>query len=367
MSAYWASGRVNLIGEHTDYTGGLVMPVAIHLGVRVEAEARPDRRVALRSENLGQGFEFDLDEPAPRASRHWSDYVRGVAIELERAGHRLSGAHLDIRGDVPMGGGLASSAALEVACGCALAGVAGLTVDGVEMARICQRAEVEFVGARCGIMDQFIACCARAGHALMLDCRALAGRHLPLPEGVRLVVANTMVRHDIAAGEYNRRREECEEGQRLLGVQSLRDVSKDDLEGWSRRLPENVYRRLRHVIGENQRVLRTAEALAQADLDAIGVLMADSHESLRDDYEVSCPELDLMVELARAVEGVHGARMTGGGFGGCTVNLVAADRVEDFQARLAESYRTATGRAPEIIVCTAAGAAGPVSAPHTLQ
>ncbi|HZS08830.1 MAG TPA: galactokinase [Blastocatellia bacterium] len=363
---YRAPGRVNLIGEHTDYNDGFVMPAAIGFSTWVAIAPRDDRRIAIHSENFSAGVEFDLDESGARAGHHWSDYVRGVAVKLEETGYHLRGANLFIRGEVPIGSGLSSSAAIEVATGLALADTAGLSVDRVTLAKICQRAENEFVGMRCGIMDQFVSCCGHAGHALMLDCRSLDYKLLPLSDEARLVICNTMVKHQLAGGEYNKRRAECEAGVRHLsqfipGIAALRDVTIEQLEQHGRDLPEVVYRRCRHVVSENARVPAAATALERGDLAAFGQLMGESHRSLRDDYEVSCNELDLMVELAGEVEGVYGARMTGGGFGGCTINLVSAGSVAQFKRTVAERYRQKTGRKPEIYVCTAAEGAEQVS------
>jgi len=355
---YRAPGRVNLIGEHTDYNDGFVMPAAIDFYTWAAAAARPDRKIHVHSENFSQSAEMDLDNPPARGRGHWSDYVFGVVTRLLHTGRRLRGADLLLDGQVPMGGGLGSSAAVEVVSGYAALDVAGLAVDGVELARLCQRAANEFVGARCGIMDQFIACHGRGGHALMLDCRSLEYRLLPLPGDASLVICNTMVRHDHASGEYNARREECEAGVRRLAqalpkVRALRDVTLAELEAHESLLPPLIYRRCRHVVSENQRVLDAAQALARADMASFGKLMAESHRSLRDDYQVSCPELDLMVDLAGRLPGVHGARMTGGGFGGCTINLVKQENTADFRRLVAEQYRQATGRMPEIYVTTA--------------
>ncbi len=362
-----APGRVNLIGEHTDYNDGFVMPAAIDFSTWVTVEPRDDRRVSVFSENFSEEIEFNLDDSSPTARGHWSDYVRGVAIILEQAGQRLRGATLRIRGEVPIGSGLSSSAAIEVATARALLENSGLSLDQVELARLCQRAENEFVGMRCGIMDQFISCCGQKGIALLLDCRSLSYKLLPLPEGARLVICNTMVRHALATGKYNARRAECEAGVRHFGgilpdVRALRDVTKADLELQEKRLPEVIQRRCRHVITENARVLEAGVSLEKGDLERFGELMNESHESLRNDYEVSCAELDLMVQLARRVDGVFGARMTGGGFGGCTINLVKVENVDEFQRAVAQGYEQATGLAPEIYVCSAAAGAEEVIA-----
>ena len=361
-----APGRVNLIGEHTDYNDGFVMPAAIEFSTWVAAASRPDRILSVYSENFSEGREFALDDSAPERQNHWSDYVRGVAIVLERAGHRLRGANLLIRGTVPIGGGLSSSAAVEIATAFALVGISQITLGRTEIARLGQRAENEFVSTWCGIMDQFIACHGMAGHALLLDCRSLEFQLAPLPAGVRLVIGNTMVRRELAGGEYNRRRADCQEGVRHLArslphVQALRDVTLAQLEQYGRDLPERVFRRCRHVIAENGRVEQAAAALKDGDMERFGKLMAESHASLRDDYEVSCPELDSMVTIAAAQPGVYGSRMTGGGFGGCTINLVREEHVERFCATVSRHYHETTGHRPLMYVTNAAGGAGEVA------
>ena len=357
-----APGRVNLIGEHTDYNDGFVMPAAIDLSVFVRVSPRADRKLEIRSESFADQVEFDLDEANPAPRHHWSDYPVGVAVMLERAGYRLRGAHLAIRGEVPLGSGLSSSAAVEVATACALAANSELTIDRRQLALLCQQAENEFVGARVGIMDQFVALFGEAQRALLLDCRSLEYNLLPLPDTVNLVICNTMVKHALASSAYNERRAQCEAGVKHLSrslphVKALRDVTIEELERFGRDLPEVVYRRCRHVVTENARVLSAAEALNDDELHKFGQLMAESHRSLRDDYEVSSTELDLMVELAAAREGVYGARMTGGGFGGCTINLVDVTKVEQFKRTVANEYERITNLRPEIYVCKASNGA----------
>ncbi|HEY3355198.1 MAG TPA: galactokinase [Polyangia bacterium] len=357
-----APGRVNLIGEHTDYNGGFVLPAAIDRETHVAAAPRADRRLVLRSLDVAGEREHDLEAPAP-AARDWSTYVVGVARVLEAQGLRLPGADLMIAGDVPLGAGLSSSASLEVAAALALLGLAGAARDGVELARVCQAAENEHVGARCGIMDQFAAVHGRAGAALLLDCRTLAWEPVPLPAGVALVICNTMVKHTLAAGEYNVRRAECEDSVRRLarvrpGVRALRDLTPADLPACEADLAPALARRCRHVVTENARVLEAAAALRAGDLARLGALMQASHASLRDDYAVSCDELDAMVRAATATPGCLGARMTGGGFGGCTVNLVREDAVAAFRDAVTRRYRHETGIAAEVYVCRAAAGAG---------
>jgi galactokinase len=307
-----------------------------------------------------------LDDPAPSPRHDWTDYVRGVAVMLRQAGHRLVGADLLIDSDVPIGSGLSSSAALEVSTGYALLDCAGLAVDRTQLALCCQRAENEFVGMRCGIMDQFISCHGAAGHALLLDCRSLAFRLAPIEPSVRLVICNSMVRHELAAGEYNLRRAECERGVALLaaslpGIHALRDVSTAQLTAHAATLPELTFRRCRHVVTENDRVLRAGVALEAGQVEEFGRLMNESHRSMRDDYEISCRELDVLAELACRVDGALGSRMTGGGFGGCTVSLVRADAVERFRASLTAGYAATTGITPEIVVCSPGDGVGVVT------
>jgi galactokinase len=354
-----APGRVNLIGEHTDYNDGFVLPAAIQFKTTVGFAPRPDWRLFLFSRNYDEQVEFSLGELPSLARRHWSDYVVGVAQKLVEQGIHLQGASFLLDGDVPQGAGLSSSASLEVAVCQAFLELAQEKIDSSEMALLCQRAENEFVGARCGIMDQFVSVHGRKDHALLLDCRSLTFRHLPIPEEVRLVICNTMVRHSLAGGEYNQRRLECEQAAKFFGtlvpgVKALRDVSLADFEKHSSALPEMIHKRARHVISENARVIDAADALAKHDLKRFGQLMRESHASLRDDFQVSCRELDALVEIAGKVEGVYGARMTGGGFGGCTINVVRSDKVEEFQAKVRTDYAKVTGKPPEIYVCTAA-------------
>jgi galactokinase len=356
---YRAPGRVNLIGEHTDYNDGFVLPAAIDFSTAVTISPRDDRIVKVFSSSFSERITFDLDESSPEPRRHWSDYVRGVAVTLEQAGYRLRGAKLQIDSNVPIGAGLSSSAAIEVATGYSLLQQSGFDVGGSELARLCQRAENNFVGMRCGIMDQFVACHGQMDRALLLDCRSLEYRPVPLPQKFRLVICNTMIKHELAAGEYNKRRAECEAGLRVLasgrdGVSALRDVTLQRLESVRPEMPEVVYKRCRHVISENARVLEAVAALERGDIAEMGRLMGESHHSLRDDYQVSCDELDLMVQLADAVPGVMGARMTGGGFGGCTINLVADEAIEEFERQVKRAYETKTGIAPEVYVCQAA-------------
>ena len=334
------------------------MPAAINLSAYASITRRDDRKLQIRSTNFEDEVEIDLDDATLKARGHWSDYPVGVAVTLDRAGYRLRGGRLEIMSEVPMGSGLSSSAAVEVSTACALAANSDLAIDRQELALLCQKAENEFVGARVGIMDQFVALFGEEQYVLMLDCRSLDYKLLQLPDSVRLVVCNTMVKHELASNEYNDRRAQCEAGvehlaQFLPHVEALRDVTLRELEQYGRDLPELIYRRCRHVVSENARVLAASEALEQHDLHQFGHLMLESHLSLRYDYEVSSRELNLMVALAINVEGLYGARMTGGGFGGCTINLVETERVADFQQTVSHGYHEITGLKPEIYVCEA--------------
>jgi galactokinase len=353
---YRAPGRVNLIGEHTDYNDGFVMPIALDRDTWVAAAPRDDGTLVVRSKAFNETVSINLEagmsptNTVPvSAACPWSRYILGVARTLDCVG----GADLMIASDVPIGAGLSSSAALEVACGFALLDVAGASIDLDHLAHAAQRAEHDFAGTRCGIMDQTIACHGRADAALWLDTRSLERRWLPLPPRVRVVVCNTMVRHELASGEYNARRADCEAGVAVLAhqrpdVRALRDATLADLDAASDRLSTRVSRRCRHVITENARVERAAEALEDGDVHRLGTLMNESHDSLRRDYEVSCTELDTMVAIARSLAGVHGARMTGGGFGGCVVALVERAAAATVVREIARKFRSATGTTPEV-------------------
>jgi galactokinase len=357
-SVYRAPGRVNLIGEHTDYNEGFVLPAAIGFSCWVAIARRGDRKISIFSGNFKETREAALDNLGTGGVGHWSDYPLGVVWALQEAGYRLPGANLYIAGDVPLGAGLSSSAAIEVSTGYALLSAAGHAIDRTQLALLCQRAENEFVGARVGIMDQFVSCHGRAGHALMIDCRSLEYKAIRIPAKVSLVICNTMVKHKLQAGDYNVRRKECEEAVRKLsaalpGIRSLRDVSMEELAQNRSLLSETLYRRCRHIISENARVREAADLFAQGKTDGLREVMAASHRSMRDDYEISCRELDVMVEIAGRQPGLYGARMTGGGFGGCTINLVAADHAAEFQRQVSAEYKAAIGLQPDIYICEA--------------
>jgi len=357
-----APGRVNLIGEHTDYNDGFVLPAAIELQTFAAVAGGTGRRVRIHSLNFRETVSVDLDTGGLRRRNHWSDYPLGVVATLLGAGYALRSVDLLLYGEVPPGAGLSSSASLEVATSLARLAVAGIDLSPLETAKLCQRAENEFVGARCGIMDPFVSRCAQAGHALLLDCRSLEERSVPLPDTLRLVVCHSGVRHALASGEYNARRAQCEEGVRALaevnpGVRSLRDATPALLEENRGRIPPVVFARCHHVVSENERTQEAAAALERLDLATVGRLMAASHASLRDEYEVSCRELDLLVDAAVPLEGVFGARMTGAGFGGCTVNLVRTEAVPAFCEQVTRAFERVTGRKPKIYQSAAAAGA----------
>ncbi|HUF68094.1 MAG TPA: galactokinase [Longimicrobiales bacterium] len=343
-----APGRVNLIGEHVDYSDGLVLPVGIELDVVVAASARTDRGVRVVASDLGQRASFHLDRPGERRPA-WTRYTQGVASLIETVGVRLPGADLSIAGDVPPGSGLASSAALEVAAAMALLAVATRKMPDLELVEICHRAEHEWVGVSCGVMDQFTAVFARAGHAAFLDCRTLDCLQVPVPEQALIVVTESGTHRDLSASNaYNDRVRECEEAARLLGVRRLRDVTPDELAERGSRLPPLLLKRARHVVTEIERTRESAAALEASALWRVGRCMNESHESLRDDFEVSTPELDALVHAARSAQGVYGSRLCGAGFGGSTVTLLASWALDSFRDRVTWEYTRAMNREPVI-------------------
>lgn len=362
MGVYAAPGRVNLIGEHTDYAGGFVMPAAIDFATVAAVSPRSDNLVSIYSANFDEKIEHALDAIPPKGSHHWSDYPFGVLSVLREQGVRFRGFSLSLFGDVPLGAGLSSSASIEVASMLAMLAVAGTALPRPKMALLAQRAENEYVGANCGIMDQFVACCGARDHALLLDCRSLAYKLAPIPANLNLVICNTMVKHSHAGGEYNTRRAEVEQATAILhshlpGVTLLRDATPADLEAWAHEMPVNVMKRARHIITDSRRAEEAAAALERGDLAELGRLMAAAHASYRDDFEASCPEADLMVELANKQPGLIGARLTGGGFGGCTVNLVEEEHVAAFEVAVAAGYQKQTGIKPDVFTCHAADGA----------
>jgi galactokinase len=361
---YRAPGRVNLIGEHTDYNDGFVLPMAIDRSVWMAAAGgdRRDRTVRLVALSLeSKAHTFSLDGLQPEPDARWSNYVRGVLALLERSGHRLGSLDLAYAGNVPIGAGLSSSAAVEVVAATAVRDLCGLDISDLELAQICQQAEHEFAGTRCGLMDQLISVAGREGHALLIDCRHLTWDAVPIPDSVTTVICDTGKRRGLADSAYNERRAQCEEGARLLGLAALRDLDVDSFEARAGDLPPLLRRRCRHVVYENDRTLRAAEALRQGRVGDLGRLMNESHASLRDLYEVSCEELDLMAALAQSQPGCWGARMTGAGFGGCVVALVERDEATSFVQTMTALYERQTMRTPALYACRPSAGAGPIS------
>ena len=361
-----APGRVNLIGEHTDYNDGFVLPMAIDRATWIALRPRADGRVVATSLDFEETRDFALDALQTGVA-HWSEYLKGVAWALIQAGHALRGWEGTLAGDVPIGAGLSSSAALELATARAFAAISGLAWEPTVMARLSQRAENEWVGVNCGIMDQLISAAGKAGHALLMDCRSLETQAVPMPAGATVVVLDTATRRGLVDSAYNERRAQCEAAAKFFGMKALRDVSVEQFEAKSGQLDVITRRRARHVVTENARTLQAAAAMRQGDAVTLGQLMNASHVSLRDDFEVSSAELNLMVECALKQAGCLGARMTGAGFGGCAVALVREADAHAFSTQVAADYRAATGLKPDIYVCAAADGAGIVASSSLLS
>lgn len=358
-----APGRVNLIGEHTDYNDGFVFPVAIDRATYVAARPRDDRMIRVIAADLNDEDQFSLDRIERSTTRHWSNYVRGVLKGLLVSGHQLGGANLLLRSDVPRGAGLSSSAALEVAVGYTFQMLSRLNILGEELALLAQGAENTFVGVQCGIMDQFISALGQADHALLIDCRDLNYRSVPLHREARIVVCDSHMERALAASAYNQRRQECDQAVRILKqwypkITALRDITVERFQAHEQDLPDVIRARARHVVTENERAVRGADALDRGDLQTFGKLMNESHASLRYDYEVSIPEMDILVDAAQQVPGCYGSRLTGAGFGGCTVSLVDAAAVDSFRETVSKAYQNATGRNATIYICRAVDGVG---------
>jgi galactokinase len=375
-----APGRVNLIGEHTDYNDGFVLPMAIDRDVTIVGAPRNARTVRLYSANFDERAQFSLAAIDKLTRNTWSNYARGVADVLQKEGYTLNGFDGVVFGLVPIGSGLSSSAATEMATMMAFKAAGNLTtentegteiskaasvssvhsvvnLDGVTSAKLSQRAENQFVGVNCGIMDQFISSLGQAGHALLIDCRSLDYELLPMPPGVTVLVVDSSAPRSLAASAYNERRAQCEHAATVFGVEALRDVSVEEFERRKSELPDDIARRVSHVIYENRRVLDAVAALRANDVARFGELMNQSHDSLRDLYEVSSRELDAIVDIARGSSGVYGARMTGAGFGGCAIALVQNDQADALAERMLEEYPRRTGREPKVYSCVASDGA----------
>jgi galactokinase len=366
---FQAPGRVNLLGEHTDYSGGFCMPAALNFNTLVAATLRTDGLLRLHSMDFRETVKIQLSEldewRTGKGEGHWSAYPGGVAWTLRERGVTVTGADVTMQGNVPPGAGLSSSASVEVATATALLALAGESLAKAEVALACQRAENVYVGAPCGIMDQFISASGVAGNALAIDTRALTAELAPIPEALRLVVCNSMVRHSVGGGEYGERRQQVEEAAAAIGrlhphVKQLRDTTLAELDEAKEGMSAAAYLRGRHVISDSQRVLDGVAALRAGDVARFGKLMDEAHVSFRDDFGASCAECDLLVELAQALPGCLGSRLTGGGFGGCTVSLVEEDAADGFAASLQAQYRQKTGVSADVFVCEIADGAGEV-------
>ena len=365
-AVFAAPGRVNLIGEHTDYAEGFVMPVAINFATLATISHRNDGKIVLYSENLSEERSFEAAVLPEKAQQHWTDYLIGVVSILASEGNVIPGFSMCVWSDVPVASGLSSSAALEVATAFSVVSLTDRTYHGPVMARLCHRAENEFVGASSGIMDQFISVNGEEDHALLLDCRDLSFKLAPIPHDVALVIANTMVKHSVAGGDYATRRAEAEAACAIInghrgGVPFLRDATLDDLHKWGHEMTPKSLMRARHIISENLRTVAACDALLKGDMKTLGRLMAEAHWSYSKDFEASCVEADIMVELAQDLPGLIGARLTGGGFGGCTINLVEQSKAAEFKDLLAARYQKKMGIMPEIYICHASGGAHKLS------
>jgi galactokinase len=354
-----APGRVNLIGEHTDYNDGFVLPMAIDRAAWMAFAPRADARVCVHSLDYGDNSIFELNDL--RREKGWGEYIKGVADQLQKAGFRLRGFDAVIAGDIPRGAGLSSSAAVELAAARAFSVSSGFEWDAPRMAKIAQKAENEWVGVHCGVMDQMASAAARAGCALFLDCRSLEIQYAPLPENISVIIMDTSTRRGLVESAYNERRSQCEEAARFFKVNALRDVEAWDVgrgaRGAGRGLSEVVMRRARHIVTENARVLEAVQALQAGNIKRLGELFNASHASLRDDFEVTNAALNVMVECAQAQSSCYGARMTGAGFGGCAVALAEKDKAEEFVAAVSVSYKARSGLDASIYVCQASAGA----------
>ena len=362
MSTYSAPGRVNLIGEHTDYTGGFVLPMAIGFETRATVESTNDGLLHLTARNFNESVSYDLAAYPSIGRHHWSDYPAGVIGLLRQKGVAVTGLRLELEGDVPPNAGLSSSASVEVATAIAVLRQAKFSMPPAEIALLCQAAENNFVGGACGIMDQFVSVNGKADHALLLDCRSLEYELLHLPESISVVICNSMVKHEVAHGEYGDRRGEVEAGQAILAAavphaKQLRDATLADLESARASMSPESFARCRHIITENARVLEAREALLAGDIHRFGELMYAAHASFRDDFAASCYEVDLLVDMARPLPGCYGARITGGGFGGCTVNVVERAHAAAFRESLVARYQEKTGIVAECYLSRASDGA----------
>lgn len=361
---YRAPGRVNIIGEHTDYNDGFVLPTTTSAYTSVFAERREDRQVRLTSRNLNDEESFSLDDVAVSESPNWADYARGVAVEIEAYGQPLRGADIRVDGNIPIGGGLSSSASFEVGIAVAMLDLAGATLPAKTIAQICQSAEIRFAGVNCGIMDQLAVAGCERGKAMLINCRTLDIQYASIPQHARLLVVDSGVRHQLPDSHYNVRAVECAEAVAILSdgnadVKALRDISIEMLEQSKQALGDRLYRRARHIVRENQRVLDAYDALQASELVALGELISQSHASLRDDFEISCSPVDRLVAIADACPGALGSRQIGGGFGGCVLCLTTDEHLDAVRERITVEYGRMTGTDPWVHVVEPSDPAGP--------
>jgi galactokinase len=357
-----APARVNIIGEHTDYNDGLVLPTTTALFTSVTAVPRPDRIIRIESREMRNVQSFDLDNIEPAKNPGWIDYAKGVAAELEAEGIHLQGANLEIESRIPLGGGLSSSASFELAVATALLRLADRSLPGPSLATICQRAEIRYAGVNCGIMDQFTVACCKRGNAILLDCRSLDAEQVAIPQSAGMLIIDSGVKHRLPESAYNKRLDECAEAVNILSqdapqIVALRDLKMDMLEMQKDRLGDLLYRRCRHVVSEIQRVRNAFAALQAGDLSNLGKLISASHASLRNDYEVSCDEVDQLVRIADQSTGVLGSRMIGAGFGGCVLSLVESDNIDEAARQVRQKYEDLTGDEPWMHIVQAANPA----------
>jgi galactokinase len=344
-----APGRVNVIGEHTDYNDGFVLPMAIerYAVMAADSPSSSSAKISIFDTQFRESATIDVSTPVTKGQPKWSNYIRGVIAGFQNRGQKIPALDIAFMSTVPLGGGLSSSAALEVCTATLIEAATGKKIDPVEKALLCQKAEHEYAGVPCGIMDQFISVMGRENHLLLLDCRSRETQLVPMNDPfVSLLVVNTNVKHELGSGEYAKRRAQCETAAKILGVASLRDATADALVRAKNKMDETIFRRARHVVGEIERTVQAAEGIHASNWPAVGQLMYASHYSLRDDYEVSCKELDAVVEIAKAIGikgGIYGCRMTGGGFGGCAVALVKSSEVENISRKIMADYKVKTG------------------------
>ena len=362
--AFSAPGRVNLIGEHTDYNEGFVLPIAIGKKIIMLGQLRNDRLIQVFDLGYKTKIKFSLDSLTPLKKDTWANYLMGVMDEIQKAGYPLQGVNLVFTSNIPQRAGLSSSAALEVVTALTMAKLNSLEIEPVEMAHLCRRAENNFVGVACGIMDQYVSCLGQKNYALFIDCRSNDYELIPLKDpNYQIIICNSKVQRGLVDSEYNKRKEECKIATEFFKhklnreIRALRDIAIDEYEKYQAQLPEIIARRARHVISENYRVQVGVQALREGNFSAFGQLMIESHRSLKNDYEVSCAELDLLVDLALKQEGVLGARMTGAGFGGCTVNLLKRDYVDVFKEKIKKEYKKITGINPDVYLTAPSGGA----------